>query len=51
MLVQKLHDAILASLTILENHDGIQDGRHKQEYKTPELNIPVVLCFNAHFML
>ena len=31
MIVQKLHDATLASLNVLEkNHDGVRDGRHKQ---------------------
>ena len=45
MLVQKLHDVTLASLNVLEkNHDGVRDGLNKQEYRTPELNIPAALC-------
>ena len=49
MLVQKLHDATLASLSVWENQDGVQIGCHKQENSTPELNIPIVLCLKCSF--
>ena len=43
MLVQKLHDATLASLGFGKNQDGVQNGRLKQENSTPEFNILISL--------
>ena len=47
MLVQKLHDATLASLSVLKNQDGVQDGRHKQENGTPGFNKLISLCLKC----
>ena len=41
MLVQKLHDATLASLR--KNQDGVQDGRNKQRNSAPWFNILIYL--------
>ena len=47
MLVQKLHDATLASLSVLKIQDGVQDGRHKQENGTPGFNKLIILCLKC----
>ena len=48
MLVEKLHDATLASLSVFKkNQDCVQDGRHKQENGTPGFNKLISLCLKC----